>query len=360
MTPISSRIRTCACCGLEVLTSRREFLGAAAANVVLASGTLRALAAGHDGIVDVHHHMVPPFWFDEVKDIIAAQGGGRIIPNWFGWSPQKAIAEMDKHGVAAAILSMSTPGIWFGNVEQARRLARQCNDYAAQMARDFPGRFGLFAALPLPDTQGSLAELDYAFDTLKADGVGLLTSYGDKWLGDPAYDRVFEALNRRQAVVYVHPATPTCCTKLMPHVPPFLTEFIQETNRAITSLMYSGTLSKYRDIKFIFSHAGGAIPTLAGRIAQLGSSPQLASKVPEGVEAVLRRQYYEIANSASLPAMAALTSIIPLSQILFGSDFPLVPLPATVDGLAALKMSATDLQAISRENALRLLPRLKQ
>jgi hypothetical protein len=130
--------------------SRRGFLGAAVASAVLASGTLRALAQGQSGMIDVHHHMVPPFWFDEVKDVIAAQGGGRIVPNWLGWSPQRAVAEMDKNGVAAAVLSMSTPGIWFGKVEQARRLARQCNDYAAQMAKDFPGRFGLFAALPTP------------------------------------------------------------------------------------------------------------------------------------------------------------------------------------------------------------------
>lgn len=340
--------------------SRRGFLGTAAASAVLASGTLRALSETAGGIIDVHHHMVSPFLFEEVKDVIAAQGGDRIVPNWLGWSPQRAVAEIDKNGVAAAVLSMSTPGIWFGSVEQARRLARQCNDYAAQMAKDFPGRFGLFAALPLPDTEGSLAELEYAFGTLKADGVGLLTSYGDKWLGDPAYDRVFEDLNRRQAIVYVHPATPGCCTKLMPHVPPFLTEFIQETNRAITSLMYSGTLSKYHDIKFIFLHAGGAIPTLAGRITQLGAAPQLASKVPEGVEQVLRCQYYEIANSANVPAMSALTSIIPSSQILFGSDFPLVPLPATADGLAGLKMSVAELQAIRRDNALRLVPRLRQ
>jgi hypothetical protein len=310
--------RACACCDAGISLSRRGFIRLAAASAVLTSCPLRALATTAGDMIDVHHHMVPPFWFDEVRDVIAAQGGGRIVPNWLGWSPQRAVAEMDKNGVATAVLSMSTPGIWFGNVEQARRLARQCNDYAAQMAKD-----------------------------------------GDKWLGDPAYDRVFEELNRRQAVVYVHPATPACCTKLMPHVPPFLTEFIQETNRAITSLMYSGTLSKYRDIKFIFSHAGGAIPTLAGRIAQLGAAPQLASKVPEGIEAVLQRQYYEIANSANLPAMSALTGIIPVSQVLFGSDFPLVPLPATAGGLAGLKLSVADLQAIRRENALRLLPRLR-
>ncbi len=187
-----------------------------------------------------------------------------------------------------------------------------------------------------------------------------LNRYGDKWLGDPAFDDVFAELNRRRAIVYVHPATPGCCTKLMPHVPPFLTEFIQETNRAITSLMYSGSLSRYPDIRFIFSHAGGGIPVLAGRIAQLGSAPHLAAKVPEGVETLLKRQYFEIANSANAPAIAALTSIIPPTNIMFGSDFPLVPLSATADGLSKLGLTEALLQALRRDNAFGLMPTLKR
>jgi 6-methylsalicylate decarboxylase len=349
-------------CTKHSFTRRDAFgIGLAALFTVAGMRTLVAQgAAGNGGIIDVHHHIVPPFWFEEVKDVIAAQGGGRIVPNWLGWSPDKAIAEMDRNNVETAILSMSTPGIWFGDKEQAGRLARSCNEYAAKLVTDYPGRFGMFAALPLPDTAGSLAEIEYAFGKLNADGIGLLTSYGDKWLGDPAYDDVFAELNRRRAIVYIHPATPGCCTKLMPHVPPFLTEFIQETNRAITSLMYSGSLSRYPDIRFIFSHAGGGIPVLAGRIAQLGAAPHLAAKVPEGVETLLKRQYFEIANSANVPAIAALTSIIPATNILFGSDFPLVPLPATAGGLSKLEMPDSLRQAIRRENALRLLPRLKK
>src|SRR3984893_2116178 len=152
----------CRVCG----PSRRQFLatGVAAATAVGASALLPAPllaqtpahAMARPALIDVHHHTVPPFWFEEVKDKIIAQGGGRIVPNWLGWSPQRAVDEMDKNGVATAIVSISTPGIWFGDVEQSRRLARQCNDYAARMASDFPGRFGLFAALPLPDPAGSL------------------------------------------------------------------------------------------------------------------------------------------------------------------------------------------------------------
>ena len=343
------------------MTSRRQFLATAiaASASLLARPLIAQTPVVKPALVDVHHHTVPPFWFEEVKEKIIAQGGGRIVPNWLGWSPQRAIEEMDKNGVSTAVLSISTPGIWFGNVEQSRRLARQCNEYAARMVQNFPGRFGLFAALPLPDGEGSLTELEYALDVLKADGIGLLTSYGNKWLGDPAFDTVFDALNQRKTVVYVHPGTPTCCTALMPHVPPYLTEFTQDTNRAITSLMYSGSLARLKDVRFIFSHAGGSIPMLAGRISQLAYHPHLAEKVPNGVEYELRRLHYEIANSANRPAMAALMALVPMSQIMFGSDFPLVPIAATADGLAKLGLAAVDLEALARDNAVGLFPRLK-
>jgi 6-methylsalicylate decarboxylase len=355
------RFRCCATCA----PSRRGFVAAAAAfgaAAVLGAKPLRAqapAAVAKPAIIDVHHHTVPPFWFEEVNPHIMAQGGGRIIPSWLGWSPQRTLEEMDKNGVSTALLSVTTPGIWFGDAEQSRRLARACNEYAAQMVRDFPGRFGLFAALPLPDTKGSLAELDFALDALKADGIGLLTSYGDKWLGDPAFAPVLDEINRRKAVVYVHPASPACCTSLMSYVPAFLTEFTQDTNRAILSLMYSGSLARLRDTRFIFSHAGGTIPMLAGRIAQLGDLPHLREKVPNGVEHELKRLYYEIANSANRPAIAALTSLVPMKQILFGSDFPFVPISKTAGGLEKLEIADADLQVLKRDNAVALFPRLR-
>jgi predicted TIM-barrel fold metal-dependent hydrolase len=245
-------------------------------------------------------------------------------------------------------------------VQQSRSLARRCNEYAAQLVRDDPGRFGFFAALPLPDTDGSLREIDHALSTLKADGIGLMTSYDDRWLGDAAFAPVFEELNRRNAVVYVHPTAPACCRSLMPYVPPNLTEFIQDTNRAITSLMFSGSLRRLSGIRFLFSHAGGTIPMLAGRIAEISSrQPELAALVPNGVEYELRRLHYEVANSATRPAIAALMSLIPIAQILFGSDYPVYPISMTAGGLSKVGLSGADLQAIERDNAMRLLPRLK-
>ncbi len=348
-------------CACLPAPSRRRFIATAAAALAMPL-PLPAIAqtpTARPLLVDVHHHVVPPFWFEEVKGAIEKQGGGRIVPKWFGWSPERAIEEMDKNGVGTAVLSISTPGIWFGDVAKARALTRRVNEYSAQMGRDKPGRFGLWAALPLPDIEGSLAEIAHAYDALKADGVGLLTSYGAQWLGDPAFVPVLEELNRRKAVVYVHPNSPDCCGALMSYVPAFLSEFTQDTNRAILSLIYSGATRKFPDIKFIFSHAGGTIPMLAGRIQELGGNvPALKEKVPEGFEAELRRFYYEIANSANKAAMAALTSVVPMSQILFGSDFPLVPIPVTANGLPKLGLNPADMLALARGNAIGLAPRL--
>jgi len=349
----------CRVCG----PSRRAFLATSAAfgaSALLAAPAVLAQApVAKPKLIDVHHHIVPPFWFEEVKPAIIAQGGGRIVPSWFGWSPQRAVEEMDQNGVGTAIISMTTPGIWFGDVAQGRRLARDYNDYAARIVADHPGRFGLWATLPLPDTEGSLKEIAYAYDTLKVDGIGLMTSYGDKYLGDPSFAPVYEELNRRKAVIYVHPSSPRCCTTLMAWVPPFLSEFQQDTTRAILSLIFSGSLAQMRDTRFIFSHAGGTMPMVAGRIEHYAGLPGLKEKAPNGFLPEIRRLYYEIANSANKAALAALTSIVPTSQIMFGTDFPLVSVADTAHGFADLGFGAADFQAIARDNALGLLPRLK-
>lgn len=337
--------------------SRRELLRSLAVASACSSLVPAYAASTAPALVDVHHHFIPPFWFEEVKEHISRQGGGRIVPNWLGWSEQRALERMDQTGVATAIVSISAPGVWFGDVEQGRRLSRETSLYAAQLRQRHPKRFGFFAALPLPDIEGSLREIEHAFDELHADGIVLMTSYGDRWLGDAFFEPVMQELDRRQAVVYVHPGSPACCSRLMTYVPPFLTEFTQDTNRTITSLMFSGQLVRHRGIRFIFSHAGGTIPMLAGRIAQLSTSvPQLTAAVPDGVEAELRRLYYEVANSANRPAMAALLSLVPATQVMFGSDFPLVPIEATQGRLQELGLSDSDLAAIARGTARKLFP----
>jgi predicted TIM-barrel fold metal-dependent hydrolase len=317
-------------------------------------------AATKSRLIDVHHHILPPVYLAEARDRLIAQQQGYLPARILNWTPQNTLAEMDQNGVATSIVSISTPGIWFGDAQSARTLARKCNEYAAQLVKEYPGRFGFFASAPLPDTEGSLREIAYALDVLKADGIILMTSYGDKWPGDSAYGPVFDELNRRKALVYFHPAAPNCCRNLIPNVPPVFTEVPHDTTRAITSLLFSGSFARFRDIRFIFSHAGGTLPMLAGRLSHYSAEMKdLVDKMPNGIEFELRRLYYDIASSANPPAMAALMKLVPISQILFGGDYPFVPIKETASGMVRVGLSAADLQSIGRDNALALLPRFR-
>lgn len=335
---------------------RRELLlgmaGVGAAATLPVQLRAGAAPSGAAGIVDVHHHVFPPAFIDIARPKTVNPA---IIEQW---TLNRTLDEMDRSGVRTSIASITQPGVWFGQVEEGRALARRCNDYMARLVTDHPGRFGFFGALPLPDVDGSLRELAHALDTLKADGIGLMTSYGDKWPGDPLYDPVFQELNRRRAIVYIHPTGADCCSALMPAVTPNLIEYPHDTARAITNLLFSGTLLRYRDIKFIFSHSGGTLPVLAGRISQL-ARPADREKMPQGIEFELRRLHYDVANAANRPAFGALTQLVPISQVMFGSDYPYVPVGATANGLSNLGLSAGDLAAIHRGNAINLFPRLR-
>ena len=166
---------------------------------------------------------------------------------------------MDAAGVATAVVSTSDPGVHFGDYDQARALARDCNECQARMVSDHKGRFGMFTTLPLPDIDNTLAEIAYGLDTLKAQGVGVMTSYGARYLGDPAFVPVMEELNRRKAAVFVHPLQPACCSNVVQGVPDVVVEYGTETSRTIASLLMNHTTIKCPDIRFIFSHGGGAV-----------------------------------------------------------------------------------------------------
>lgn len=345
--------------------SRRAFLGSLAACTATALipgvvwGRPEARRRPPGWLIDVHHHIFPPVYLAAAREKLVAQQQGPLPRAVAEWSLQPTLEEMDRTGVATAVVSISTPGVWFGEVAPARRLARECNEYAARLVRDHPGRFGFFASIPLPDAEGSLHEIEHALEVLSADGICLLTSYGDRWPGDAAFAPVFEELDRRQALVYFHPTGPDCCRELMPEVPYMLAEVPHDTTRAVTSLLFSGTLARLTGIRFLFSHAGGTLPMLAGRIARAASTRrELAARVPHGVEHELRRLYYDVAASANAPAMAALMSLVPPSQVLFGSDYPYAAIDLTADGMAALGCAPNLLSAIARDNALALMPRL--
>lgn len=308
--------------------------------------------------IDVHHHFYPPAYLEAMRNSGSGTDGS-LFPGVVNWTTARTIEEMDKHGVTTAILSLSPPGCRMGDREQNRKLARICGDYGAQLRGDNPGRFGLFAPMPMPDIEGTLHEIEYALDMLKADGIALMTSYGDKWLGDPSFDPVMEELNRRKALVYVHPLAADCCANLMAWVPAALLEYPNDTARAIMGLMFSGTLARLPDIRFIFCHGGGTIPFLAGRIKHSGSNRPFLGRVPKGIDYELKKLHYDIALAAFRPSLLALFDYIPMSQILLGSDYPFSSVGTSISGLAEMTLPPEQLRAIYHDNAERLIPRLE-
>jgi predicted TIM-barrel fold metal-dependent hydrolase len=333
-------------------------VGAAAASAALPRSVSAQPASPSPRRIDVHHHCYPRVWFDKYRtQILAADSDPEVLRDW---SPQKNIEHMDRNGIATGIASLGNPSASTPDVQLGRSLARSSNEFMAQMARDYPGRFGVFAAIPLLDRDGSLAEIEYAFDTLKVDGVGLLTSYGDKYPGDPAFAPVFEELNRRKAVLFIHPSVANCCRRLQPGIPDTAVEYPFDEVRCITSLLFGGTFARLPDIRFIFTHAGGPLPVLAARLEQQMWHPQIAARIPNGIPHELKKLHYEVANSTiSAPATAAITALVPPSQLLFGTDFPYVPMEKTVGGLAELGYAPEMLRALNRENTERLFPRFK-
>jgi predicted TIM-barrel fold metal-dependent hydrolase len=289
-----------------------------------------------------------------------------------GWVLEEDLEDMDKNGTETAILSITTPGFWFAEKEETRKAVRECNDYAAKLRSDHKGRFGSFAAIYPEDTEGSLREIEYALDTLKADGIGLFTSYGNKYLGDESFAPVYEELNRRKAVVYVHPQEGACCRGLVKDVGPTVVEYGADTTRTIASLVFSGTSGKYPDMSWIFSHAGGMTPFVIERffggttaevvpgIATKGQGNVPPAKVPKGVLYELRRLYYDTAQASNPVAMRALRTVVPVSQIVYGTDYWYRTAEETGRGLVTNKVfSAEELRMINRGNTERILPRYK-
>jgi 6-methylsalicylate decarboxylase len=302
--------------------------------------------------IDVHHHFYPPEYIASSKSLTA-----RAVTR--DWTLARTIEEMDRNDIAVGVLSLSPPGYHQGTNEQNRALARAVNEHARKLRTEHPTRFGHFASVPMPDVDGTLAEIAYALDTLKADGIQLMTSYSDVWLGDAKFAPVFDELNRRKAVVFVHPLEPVCCHNLIEGVPPAVLEFPHDTTRTITSLLVTGTLARCPGIRFIFCHAGGTLPMMRGRMSMGGFMPKGAEVAPKGIDHELLKLHYDVALSANKPALAALFAFVPVSQVLLGTDYPFGATGPTLEGLAEYGLSEADLQAICRTNAERLVPRLK-
>jgi predicted TIM-barrel fold metal-dependent hydrolase len=308
--------------------------------------------------IDVHCHTIPDFFREAVARSNHVSTSG-VFPEW---TPQLAIDTMDRHGIAASITSVSYPGVHFGNDLEARALARRCNEMAADMAARWPGRFGAFATLPLPDVDGAIDEAGHALDVLRLDGVCLLASYRERFLGDPWFDPLLEKLNDAGAVVFVHPAMHPSSRATGLRWPGFMMEFLFDTTRAAVNLLFSGALERYPRIRFILSHAGGVLPYFSWRLSVAPMiSPLLKDWSEEQILAGIRKFWFDTALSPGRQTMGCLKEVADPSRILFGSDWPFAPSAVTAKSIATLNapdlLTPQDLVSIERNNALALFPR---
>ena len=338
-------------------------LGAAA---MTAFGACAAPADGQALLprVDVHAHYLPARY----RTAAAAAGHEHPdgMPGLPRWDTGMALDMMDRLNIRAAMLSISSPGVHFGDDAAARKLAREVNEEGAKAAKDHPGRFGLFASLPLPDIDGALAEAAYAFDTLGADGIVVETNHHGIYMGDGKLDPLYAELNRRRAVMFMHPTSPTCpcCQTLSLGFPRPMIEFMFETTRAVANMLLTGTFERFPDIRLIVPHAGAAVPVLADRIAGLSPALGLPEPLdPDRFFATLRSFYYDLAGYP-LPRLApALLQIADPGRIFYGSDWPFTPLP--IVARLAGEMDRTTVfddatrTRILHDNALDLFPRLR-
>lgn len=309
--------------------------------------------------IDVHHHIAPPQYVSTLAEMGITEAGGRPFPRW---DLESNLDLMDRYGIKTALVSVSAPGVFFSDIGLARELARGCNEFFARLIADSPGRFGAFAVLPLPDVDAAIAEVVYALDTLGLDGVSLLSSVDGLYMGDPAYDALFDELNRRGAVVFMHPDAPDEGAVAGLGLPTSLIEFVFETTRAVAKLLFTGTLERCPDIRLILPHAGGTVPYLALRLSLGQFWPGLQEHVPQGVVAYLQHLFYDTALAGAPFALRSLQELVQDSHILFGSDYPFAPELATIATIGGLQdyggFDAASLGAVFYDNALALFPRL--
>jgi 6-methylsalicylate decarboxylase len=308
--------------------------------------------------IDVHAHFLPPVYQDALRDAgLKTLDGGIPTPTW---SPERALTIMDEVGIAGAVLSVSSPHLNFVAPARAVTLARSINDYAAEVKRAHPDRFGAYAILPLPDVTASLTELDHALDQLGLDGVALPTHTEGRYLGHPDLAPLLAALDARKATVFVHPTSPPCFEAFGLAMPAPMIEFPFDTTRTAVSLLYGGALARHSGARFILPHGGGTLPFLAPRIAAVGSLGHVigarALKPADAMQA-LARFYYDTALSVTPQQIAALRALAPMSQVLYGTDFPFANedrLRAAESAFDALELTAEEQTMVRHRNAMPL------
>ena len=311
-------------------------------------------------IIDVHQHVIPEVYRNALAGI-GVMGSGENP--WPQWSLARTLELMDEHRIAAVMTSIASPGAYFGDVAFTRRLVRDCNEALARMVAERPRMLGAMGFVPLPDVSAALREAEHALDVLELDGINLQTHAGHRYLGHPEEDELYAELDRRKAVVFVHPVRPPLEELAQFSFPAGYTELVFDTTRAIANLLYTGTLARYPNIRFIMSHMGGVTPFLLFRLSGFDDDPRLRERVPDGVAAYLRRLYYDVAQSAAPLSFRALLEVADPSRILFGTDYPFARLPEKVmkDTIAAVDgfdgFDAVLRRRIVLDNAKGLFPR---
>jgi len=312
--------------------------------------------------IDVHHHIWPPRWLEEPPRWLSGQGGLAAASNWdfvSKWTPSMTIDAMGKNDIATTVTSVSTMVVHPDKPQLDADFARECNEFGATLARDNKGMIGTFAMLPLPHVDECLKEIEYAGGALKADGFKLQTSYGNRCLGDPAFEPVWSELNRRKAAVFVHPVAPEACLGLVPGLAVALMEYPFDTTRAISSLLYAGVFTRYPEVKFIFAHGGGTLPFLASRISHAARGRKdFAALMPNGIQAALGNLYFDVVSVTNKFAWASLTAFVDPSHLLYGTDIPYGSFENATHELGEMELSSTLLRGIERDNAIAIMPSL--
>jgi 6-methylsalicylate decarboxylase len=309
--------------------------------------------------VDIHHHMLPDFFWQATNEADHPAGGIAPPP----WSRASMLSFLDDAGIDVAVTSISTPGVHTGDDAAARALARRCNELAAEMTRDRPDRLGGFACLPLPDVDGALAELAYALDELRLDGVVLFSNARGVYLGDPRFSPLFEELQRRQAVVFIHPNPSPDPSAHALALPDSLIDYPADTTRAIARLHYSNTFAATPDVKYVLAHAGGTVPYLASRFAIIDEMNVIpGAQARASAAETFRHLYWDTALSWGDPVLRMLRDVVGIDHVLFGSDYPYLRRDLAVSCRehieASPELTDSERAAVLGVTATKLIPRL--
>ena len=312
-------------------------------------------------LVDFHAHFLTERFVREAQAAGVAHPDG--MPGWPDWSIADHEQLMVETGVRRALLSISSPGVYFGDQDAAVSLSRHVNEYAAAVSREKPSKFGFFASLPLPDVEAATDEAAYAIDTLGAAGVVLLTNTAGRYLGDPALNSLWDLLDRRQAVAFVHPTSPPNAAAIKLDLPRPMLEFMFETTRTVTDVMVAGVVDRYPGVRFVIPHCGAALPILADRIELIRGMLSASMGRPAGPSSTreqLRQFWFDLAGTPLPAQAAAITAAVGSDRILYGSDCCWTPAPMVVNQVSALDAGASavlgsDWRELTTANAERLL-----